>query len=112
MENPVGWVRGVAARKLLDGHRRAAHWRRLVPVVGHDPATVTDGCAGFGGELMAAVIRLPVRQRAVVVLHYLADWSISDVAAALGVAPGTVKSTLSDARAALRADLAEGGCDV
>jgi Sigma-70, region 4 len=45
-------------------------------------------------------------------LHYLADWSVSDVAELLAIAPGTVKSTLSDARVTLRALLTPGVADV
>ena len=52
-------------------------------------------------ELWSAVKALPPRQRAVVALYYLEDRSIDDVARLLEIAPGTAKSTLYDARAAL-----------
>ncbi len=45
-------------------------------------------------------------------LYYLADWSVDDVAKALRVAPGTVKSSLHDARVRLRSTLTDGGRDV
>ena len=44
---------------------------------------------------------LPDRQRAVVVLHYVEDRSVFDVAAVLGIAEGTVKATLAKARRTL-----------
>ena len=45
--------------------------------------------------------------RAAVCLHYLADLHVDEVAAALDVAPGTVKSNLHDARRRLREQLGE-----
>ena len=51
---------------------------------------------------------LPRRLQQVVVLHYFADMTVDSVARALGVAPGTVKRDLFDARAKLAA--AAGGC--
>ena len=47
------------------------------------------------------VERLPDRMRAPVLLHYYADMSIDEVAAALHRPPGTIKRTLSDARSKL-----------
>ncbi len=52
-------------------------------------------------ELWAAVAALPHGQRAVVALYYLEDRSIDDIARVLEIAPGTAKSALHDARAAL-----------
>ena len=47
--------------------------------------------------LAAALEELPVQQRAVVVLRFYFDWSTEQVAKALGVPNGTVKSRLSRA---------------
>jgi len=49
-----------------------------------------------------AVRGLPARQRQVVVLYYLADLALADVAALLNVSQGAVKAQLFDARANLR----------
>ena len=51
--------------------------------------------------LIAALDRLPARQRAVVVLRYFADLPEQETALAMGVSVGTVKSTTSRALAAL-----------
>lgn len=56
-------------------------------------------------DVEKAVAALPRRQRQVVTLFYLADLPISEVAAVLNLSQGTVKSTLSDARAALKTRL-------
>ena len=58
-------------------------------------------------DIDRAVARLPRRQREVVVLHYLADLAVHEVATVLGISDGTVKSQLSDARGRLRAELEE-----
>src|SRR3954451_2118257 len=68
---------------------------------------------GFEGELAEsdalwqAIRRLPPRQRAVVVLRYYEDLSEQQIAAVMGVAPGTVKSLSSAAMSKLRSVYAD-----
>jgi RNA polymerase sigma-70 factor (ECF subfamily) len=52
-------------------------------------------------EIARALAELPRRQREVAVLRYLLEMSTAEVAATLGIGEGTVKSTLSRARAHL-----------
>lgn len=54
-----------------------------------------------------AVEALPLKLRPVVILHYYEDFGVEEVARVLGVAPGTVKSRLSRARALLRQSLSD-----
>jgi DNA-directed RNA polymerase specialized sigma24 family protein len=54
---------------------------------------------------MAALLRLPARQRQVVALRVFLDLDTDRTAAVLGVAPSTVKAHLSRALGALRDDL-------
>ncbi|MPZ51634.1 MAG: sigma-70 family RNA polymerase sigma factor [Acidimicrobiia bacterium] len=98
--NQAGWVYRVAYNWAIDQIRRHNRWRRLpnrpepswLPPV-PDP------------EVFHAVSDLPYQQRAVVVLRILEDWSERDVAEALDIAPGTVKSRLSRALSTLREGL-------
>jgi RNA polymerase sigma-70 factor (ECF subfamily) len=52
-----------------------------------------------------AVRTLPERQREVITLHFLHDCSYAEIAAALGIALGTVKATVFQAKQALREKL-------
>ena len=56
---------------------------------------------------LEAIATLPARQREAVVLRYLADLSVKDVAEAMGCAVGTVKATLNHALRTLRVELEE-----
>jgi RNA polymerase sigma-70 factor (ECF subfamily) len=63
--------------------------------------TTLTTAAAPAPELRMLVEGLPKRLQQVVVLHYFADMSVDAVARALGIAPGTVKRDLYDARAKL-----------
>lgn len=54
--------------------------------------------------LVAALARLPVRQRLALTLRYVHDLSDEEIGAALGCRVGTVHALLSRGRSALRAD--------
>jgi RNA polymerase sigma-70 factor (sigma-E family) len=58
-------------------------------------------------SLHAALLTLPVEQRAVIVLRHLEDLSEDETAKVLRVRPGTVKSRLARGLDALRTELAE-----
>jgi RNA polymerase sigma-70 factor (sigma-E family) len=62
---------------------------------------------GVGDRLVVAdaLDRLPVRQRAALVLRYWHDLPEREIARVLGCAPGTVKSLLSRALATLREEV-------
>jgi RNA polymerase sigma-70 factor (ECF subfamily) len=105
LDNPAAWVRRAAINRLANHRRglrrRAAAVARLHPV---DEAATIDPA---DLDLAAALRALPQKQRMVVCLHYLADLSVAEIADSMGVAEGTVKSNLHDARRALRAHLGE-----
>jgi RNA polymerase sigma-70 factor (sigma-E family) len=95
---PEGWVSRVASNLAVDHYRRRARGRRALS----GPIGVVDDRMGERADLVAALRSLPRRQREVVVLRYLADFSEADVAAALGCSAGTVKTHASRGLAALR----------
>lgn len=61
--------------------------------------------------LSDALSRLPEKLRTPLLLHYMEDFSVKEVAQALGVPGSTVRNRLARARSALRAELGgeEGG---
>lgn len=93
------WVLRVASREALHQLRR----RPLAPVVGDDQDE-SDHVA-LRLALVAALGRLPRRQREAIVLRYLCDLPEADVALALGVSAGTVKTHLHRALATLRTNI-------
>jgi RNA polymerase sigma-70 factor (sigma-E family) len=99
---PHGWVVRVATNLAIDRYRRRG--RR---VSASRELTLADAHLAERMDLAEAIGRLPRRQRQVVVLRYLADWSEADVAGALGCSAGTVKVHASRGLAALRGSLAE-----
>lgn len=76
---------------------RALDWTRT----GGDLASV----AAERDRTLRAVLRLPIRRRAVVVLRFYDDLSEQQIAEVLGISVGTVKSQLSRALEQLRADI-------
>ena len=65
-----------------------------------------EGAVLFGAErsaVVAALRELPVRQREAVVLRYYGDLSEAEIAGALGISRGAVKSHIARGMAALRA---------
>jgi RNA polymerase sigma factor (sigma-70 family) len=98
MDRPDGWVYVVAVR--VAARRRPGH-------AADAESSTEDLAEDVVNEAMlrAAIDRLPERQRLAIVLRYLADLPVDDVAAAMSCAPGTVKSTLHSALARLHVDL-------
>lgn len=100
--NPEGWVYRVAYRWAVDRLRRRRRLWALLPRLGSpdhaDRHLVEPG-------LEAALAVLPVEQRAVVVLASAFDWSESEIADALSIRPGTVKSRLHRGLARLREEI-------
>ncbi len=100
MASPSGWVYRVALNLARNRFRRLRLERRRPQTSPESVVASVDDPA-----LAAALTKLPVEQRAVVVLRFHLDWSVEDVAAALGIATGTVKSRLHRALQRLATDL-------
>lgn len=99
----LAYARKAVVSAFLDASRRRSSRERPVEddlsrASGEDVAgAVTDRAA-----LMAALERLPERQRACVVLRYFEDLDVRETASSLGCSEGTVKSQTSRALASLR----------
>ena len=77
-----------------------------------DPAAVLSARGSLRLAFIAAMQYLPARQRAVLVLRDVLDWSAADVAEALDTTPASVNSALQRARARLaEVDLREDDVD-
>ncbi|MGO1053755.1 RNA polymerase sigma factor [Crossiella sp. CA198] len=98
-ENPAAWLRTVVVNLARKRWRRRSLLHRLM-IPRAEPGPPADIGAEHA-ELHAAIGALDEQRRAVVVLHYLADLPVAEVAAVLRVPVGTVKSRLARARAAL-----------
>ena len=101
---PKAWVVRTALNVNISRWRRR---RREVPVAQVADQPAADGGAGGSVDprIMAALLRLPPRQRQVVALRLFLDLDTSRTAEVLGVAPGTVQAHMGRAMAALRDDL-------
>ena len=69
--------------------------------------SATDAPQPESQVLIDALAQLSIEQRAVVVLRHYCDWSVAEVAAALNISEGTVKSRSNRGLEKLRAILAE-----
>lgn len=87
--SPGGWVVRVTTNLALDQVRRG---RAPVPAA-VDTAALDDAIAAHL-TLLAAVNRLPDRQRTAISLRYFADLPVDAVAEAMGVSGGAVKTHL------------------
>jgi RNA polymerase sigma-70 factor (ECF subfamily) len=95
--NPEGWVYRVGLNWARSRMRRTKREVRGFRLEDRPAAEL----APADPSLASALEQLPVQQRAVVVLRCYFDWSTEQVAKALGVPKGTVKSRLSRALEAL-----------
>ena len=103
----TSWLLTVARRRLID------HWRRVERDRGREQrlrdAAYVDAPAGADGmdaltdeEVLGALQSLPDRQRAALVLRYLDDFSVAEVAEALVCTYRTAESLLARARRSFR----------
>ncbi|MEF9905182.1 SigE family RNA polymerase sigma factor [Streptomyces sp. P9-A2] len=116
----VAWER-IEDHRALDGYVRRAllntrtsQWRKrkvdefaCEELPEPDPASAADDPAeqqALRDAMWRAIMRLPARQRAMVVLRYYEDLSEVQTAEVLGVSVGTVKSAVSRALGKLRDD--------
>ena len=102
------WAYRIVSRRAARSIGRLRRNRRLVDAIEREPRNgVAD--AEQGGpdaeKLRHAIATLPPAQRAAIALFHLEDMSVVEVAVALDVPTGTVKTRLMNARKKLRAEL-------
>ncbi|MFH8252355.1 RNA polymerase sigma factor [Microbacterium sp. B2969] len=128
-QSATPWLLGIASR-VLKKHRavEAAHWRSLVMLAGREigegdgaleeAADRADAEASLR-SLAPSIAKLPARDRDTLLLYAWGDLTYTEVAHALGVPTGTVRSRLNRVRrrlaagapAAAAADLEGGAVD-
>jgi RNA polymerase sigma-70 factor (ECF subfamily) len=100
---PRAWVVRTALNVGVSSWRKR---RRDQPLSGDVSVAGADGLTDpMGRELMAALMRLPIRQRQVIALRVFLDLDTAGTAKALGIATGTVKAHLSRGLATVRDEL-------
>jgi RNA polymerase sigma-70 factor (ECF subfamily) len=110
----AAWPR-IRHREAVESYTRRAmvrevqSWRRRrrvgVVLTDHPPDRPVLDTPGSDDDVRSALLALPARQRAVVVLRYFDDLSEPQVADALGISVGAVKQHASRALTALRSRL-------
>lgn len=105
----LAYVRGAVVNRCRSDLRRrflARRRRPLADLPGPAPGDELELAEEHRG-LLAALRRLPTRQREVLVLRYYSELPVAEVAEVLGIHEGTVKSTSARGLAALRELLRE-----
>jgi RNA polymerase sigma factor (sigma-70 family) len=99
------YVHTMLVREFINGRRLA--WSR-VQLWAHTPESAALG-VDFEGRMVlrAALDRVPRKQRAVLVLRFLCDLPVDEVAQLMNCSNGTVKSQTSHGLAALRRHLGD-----
>ena len=101
--HPLAYVRASVVNGCRSALRRRSR-RGLIAAFSQPPAESAEARALVSEEhraVVAAIRRLPGRQREALLLRYYLDMSENDVAQAMGVSRGTVKSATSRALAAI-----------
>lgn len=91
------WLMSVARRRLIDHWRRADSQRRRVEKLRNERAPL-DTVDLEDERILAALESLSGRQRAVLTLRYLDEYSVSEVADEIGVGYRAAESLLARAR--------------
>jgi RNA polymerase sigma factor (sigma-70 family) len=100
--NVEAWIWRIVLN-LAHDKQRARHRQAFGP----EEAELRDEPTSRHDDLRSRLLALPERQRLTVFLRYYADLSYDEIAAALGVRPGTVAASLNAAHATLRSKLEE-----
>lgn len=94
------YVRHAILNAYLDAYRKRRRWLSVVHLAAdaNHADVAADGVAVRRVDVRDALLTLPPRERACVVLRYFDDLSTREVADRLGLSPGAVKRYLANAR--------------
>jgi RNA polymerase sigma-70 factor (sigma-E family) len=106
-ERPEAYVRRMVVNEVLSWRRRSSSSELPSERTPDTAVAGPEAAYAESDAVWQALGRLAPRQRAVIVLRYYEQLSEAEIAEALGVRPGTVKSQASAAMAHLRALLAD-----
>jgi RNA polymerase sigma-70 factor (sigma-E family) len=102
IDHPEAYVRRMIVNEFVSWRRK---WARIIPVAEIElPTRIADHADGHAERdaLFRRLVRLPARQRAVIVLRYYGGLTDAEIAHELGCAVGTVRSIASRAVSTLR----------
>ncbi len=91
------WLLGIATNLIRSRYRQEQRRLRTLAALGHERAQTPDG-AGDSSAIAGALKRLHRRDLDVLTLYALEDLSYAQIAEALGIPEGTVRSRLNRAR--------------
>ncbi|RKN85440.1 RNA polymerase sigma factor [Paenibacillus ginsengarvi] len=116
--NPKAFLLAIAARLRKNSRRKWAWRQRIAPTAELNDASNRASLAAsefspeeailsgeLRGTIQAAAATLDDKLKVPLYMHYTADLSIDEIAEALGIPPGTVKSRLYKARKAIKSIL-------
>jgi RNA polymerase sigma-70 factor, ECF subfamily len=105
-EDPAGWVRRVALNQIRDHHRSIGRQARLLLRI-EEQYRAPQGASATDEGIWERVMRLPLKQRTALALHYVDKLTAREVADVMHVSEGTVRQHLHRARQALKESLEE-----
>jgi RNA polymerase sigma factor (sigma-70 family) len=104
VENHRSYLYRAVLNEARNEHRnRQRRWTKELRAAADDRTYLPE----YRPEVLAAIKRLSVRQRAVVVLCYWEDLHLEEIASCLGISEGSVRRHLARARSKLRGILHE-----
>jgi RNA polymerase sigma-70 factor, ECF subfamily len=100
-DDPAGWVRHVAVRRMLDERRSSRRKRAAIERLDRR-AIPTGDDRDAALDLAAAISDLPTQQRVALSLFYLGGLTSAQTGEAMGISAGAVRFHLHEARLRLR----------
>ncbi len=109
------WLFGIAHQKCVQRWRKENRQAAIFDEIAGDAPEFEEDPSQLlirreqEEEFMKAVNQLPLPQRSALLLHFVEDFSLEEIAGIMEVSVGTVKSRLHYAKRALKALLSRGG---